>query len=228
MHMPHASYHPPTRFPRLTLGMTGPAAYHPGAGWTGDPMRIALLIFALVFAAAAQADESDLHRAAVLDTLLRQLAPEHRAGVVFVRMRERCWHDETRGEGCVDLPDEVLDRLRRQGHNVSRVPEASRYYIYGPPSSHADEFNPPPPDWLYLPIHTPAAEWRTYCEVELKQGLYSGDARHINGRCFAADREVRILASGDFLVREDGRAMTVEPYVAPTACILPAPPPDQE
>jgi len=182
---------------------------------TALTMRIAGLVLASLFTVASPADEFDLHRAAVLDKLLLEIAPSHPTTTVFVRMREECWSDESRRHGCVDVSDELLDRLRSLGHNVERVPEKSRYYIYGHPSTHADEFNPPPPDWLYLPIHTPDAELRTYCEVQLVRGLYPNDAYHITGRCHAAEREVKVLARGEFLVRKSGETISVEPFDPP-------------
>jgi hypothetical protein len=186
-------------------------------------MRSTAFTLILLLAVFAAADEADLHRAAVVDKLLREMTPEHRAGTVFVRMREQCWDDPAQREGCVDLSDEALRWLRRRGHKVARVPEASRYYIYGHPSTHAGEYNPPPPDWLYLPVYTPGAELRTYCEVELMRGLYAGDALHINGRCYAATHAVTVLASGDFLVRVEGRKISVERFQPPPGCILPEP-----
>ena len=188
-------------------------------------MRIAAAVVIFWIAVAAVAGESDLHQAAVLDRLLREIPAQDRAEVVFVRLREQCWDDPSRREGCADLTDEALDFLRHRGHSVSRVPEGSRYYIYGHPSTHAGSFNVPPPDWLYLPIYTPAAEWRTYCEVEMVRGLHPGEARHVNGRCYAADREIRILAGGDFLVKRAGEGFSVEPFEPPPGCILPAPKP---
>jgi hypothetical protein len=190
-------------------------------------MRLSPFVLASLFAVASLADEYDAHRAGVVDKLLREIKPADRTGVVFVRMRERCWSDESQREGCVDLSDEALDRLRLLGHNVERVPEASRYYIYGDPSTHVGDVNPPPPDWLYLPIYTPAAQLRTYCEVERISGMYPHGAIHINGRCFAAVTEVKVLASGDFLVRKDGEAISIEPFDPPPGCILPLPQPPE-
>lgn len=187
-------------------------------------MRIAGLVLAFLFAVASQADEFDAHRAAVLDELLREIAPSHPTKIVFVRQREECWSDVRRHEGCVDLSDDVLDRLRSQGHNVQRVPEKSRRYTYGHPSTHAGEFNPPPPDWEYLPFYTPDAERRTYCEVQLVRArLYPNDAYHVSGRCYAGDRQFQPLAGADFLVRKERETITVQRFEPPPDCVLPDP-----
>ncbi len=182
-------------------------------------MRIAGLVLASFFAVASLADEFDAHRTAVLDKLLREIASSHRKKTVFVRLHEHCWSDERRHDGCVDLSDEVLAGLRSRGHHVKRVPEKSRRYI-----SRAGEFNPPPPDWEYLPFYTPGAEKRAYCEVELiRNRLYPDGARHIIGRCYNGERQFQVLAGGDFLVRKDGETIVVQRFEPPAECILPDP-----
>jgi hypothetical protein len=185
-------------------------------------MRGLALFLLLAIAGTSSADELDLHRAAVLDKLIREIAPSDRTGVIFVRRMDRC-EEPRRHEGCVDLSDEAMRWLRDRGHHVERVPEESRYYIYGHPSQHKDDFDPPPPDWLYLPVYTEKAEWRTYCEVTHRPGLYPDGAVHFNGYCTAAQADGKILVSGDFLVKREGEAFRVERFQPPPGCILPPP-----
>jgi hypothetical protein len=188
----------------------------------GRTMRIAGLVLASLFAVASLANEFDAHLTAVLDKLLREIASSHRKKTVFVRLHEHCWSDERRQVGCVDLSDEVLAGLRSRGHHVKRVSERSRRYTYGHPSTHAGEFDPPPPDWEYLPFYTPGAEKRAYCEVELiRNRLYPDGAHHIIGRCYNGERQFQVLAGGDFLVKTEGETITVQRFEPPPDCILP-------
>ena len=183
-------------------------------------MRFAVLLFA---ALTASADSFDAHRVAVLDQLLRELPEKAREGGVFVRATDECTSEARRQPGCIDLTDEVLDELTRRGHNVARVPEGSRYYIYGHPSTHGDEFNPPPPDWSYLPQYTPGAESRTYCEVRVLPSWGIGpEFVHLNGYCVARERS-DIYTSGDFKVRREGVVTGVERFEPPPGCVLPMP-----
>jgi hypothetical protein len=182
------------------------------------------LVVVLLAAVSAAADPYDGHRAAVLDHLLRAVPSDHR--LAFVRARDECTQDPARQPGCVDLGDEALRFLRQRGHRVDRVPEMSRYYIYGHPSTHRGEWNAPPPDWVYLPMYTPAAEWRTYCEVRV-HGHWPPrqESMHVGGYCTSGERGGNIFTSGDFIVKRDGRRWSVERFEPPPGCVLPDPPP---
>ncbi|HVE70177.1 MAG TPA: hypothetical protein VNI54_02325 [Thermoanaerobaculia bacterium] len=183
-------------------------------------MRFALLLLA---ALSASADEFDAHRLAVLDQFLRELPASAREGGVFVRATEECTSDPRRHKGCIDLSEDVMTALLRRGHDVSRVPEGSRYYIYGHPSEHRGKWDAPPPDWLYLPMYTPGAARRTYCDVRVINSFLGADVVHINGHCLSRDGD--FLVSGDFRVKRVDGGMSVERFEPPPGCILPVPPP---